>query len=264
MDIFSPDFVRTLATGLTVALFTPLIGMFMVLRRFSLIADSLAHVALAGVAIGLVAGVFPFYISFVVTVAAAIFIEYLRENKRVTGDAALALLVYGGLALAVVLFSVAGAQVNEDLLFGSLETVKAVDLFPIAIVGATVVLSLILFWKELVYSSFDEETARVQGVPVRFVNLLLVILTGVTVSFALHVVGVLLVGALMIIPVAAAAQFGRSFRSTTVLAVLISLISVAGGLAAAGRWHLSAGGSVALLAFVCFFIALGIRKLRSA
>jgi zinc transport system permease protein len=264
MGFLDNGFIRTLIAGLAVAAFTPMIGTFMVLRRYALIADSLAHVALAGVAIGMVTGALPTYIAFAVTVAAAMFIEYLRENRRVSGDSALALLVYGGLAVAVVLFSAVGKEVNEDLLFGSLETVKAMDVVPIIVIGTGVVTALALFWKELVYSSFDEETARVQGVPVRFVNMLLVILTAVTVSFALKVVGVLLVGALMIIPVTAAAQFGRSFRSSAFLAVVVGVLSVVGGLAAAARWHLAAGGSVALVAFACFFIALGIRKLRRA
>jgi len=246
--------------GLVIAFFTPLAGLFMVLRRYAMIGDTLAHIALAGVAIGIVVGTLPTFIAFAVTVAAAVLIEYLREYRKVSGESALAMLLYGGLALAVVLFGVAKQDINEDLLFGSLETVKAGHLGPVVLIAAVVLFAVLMFWKELTYSSFDEETARVQGVPVRFVNMLLVVLTAVTVSFALKIVGVLLVGALMVIPVLTALQVARSFRSASVIAVVASMLSVLVGLAAAQRYSLAAGGVIVLAAFVLFFIALGVRR----
>jgi zinc transport system permease protein len=251
-----------LVAGAAIALFAPVIGTFTVIRRYSLVADTLAHVSLLGIALGFVftryAGIMPF----LVAVLAAIFLEYLREFKRVSGDSALAMLLTGGLAASVVVASAAGQVINEDVLFGSLESVTARDAFNIVAIGVVIAIVFALLWKEFVYTSFDEETARVQGVPVRFMNMFLMVIAALTVAFAIRVVGVLLVGALMVIPVNAALQLGSSFRATVFWSVIFSFISVVLGIFIAVAYGLNFGGIVVLLSFVCFLAAIAVRKMR--
>jgi zinc transport system permease protein len=261
--MIEPAVLIPLLAGCTLALFAPVIGTFTVIRRYSLMADTLAHVTLLGVALGLVfqswAGVMPF----IVAVAAAIFLEYLREFRRVSGDSALAMLLTVGLAASIVIASAAGKEIPEDALFGSLEAVTAGDLGRLIALGIAVAVIFILFWKEMVYSSFDEETARVQGIPVRAMNMTLVIMASLTVAFAIRAIGVLLVGSLMIIPANAALQLGKSFRQTVLWSVVFSLISVIVGFGLSHYYGANFGGSVVLSAFVCFIIAMAARRSRA-
>src|SRR6185369_9090974 len=157
LDIFQYSFViRGLEAGIIVAIIAPLIGIFLVLRRYSLIADTLAHVSLAGIALGLLFGINPIFTALGATVISSLGIERLRTTKRIYGESALALFLSGSLALAVVLLSIShGFNTNLfSYLFGSIVTVTSTDVITIAILGAVVVTTLILFYKELVYITF--------------------------------------------------------------------------------------------------------------
>jgi len=251
-----------LFAGCALALYAPVIGAFTVIRRYSLMADTLAHVTLLGVALGLIfqpwAGAAPF----IVALAAAFFLEYLREFRRVSGDSALAMLLTVGLAASIVIVSAAGKDIPEEALFGSLEAVTIGDLGRLVALGLAAAVVFILFWKEMVYSSFDEETARVQGVPVRTMNLILMVMASLTVALAIRAVGVLLVGSLMVIPANAALQLGLSFRQTIFWSIVFSLISVGVGFALTRMLGANFGGSVVLVAFGCFLLAMASRRLR--
>lgn len=262
-EIFQYSFmIRAFLAGMMIAVIAPLIGSFLVIRRFSLIADTLAHVALAGVAIGLLMGTQPMITTVVVTVLAAIAIEKLRRSKDISGEAVLAMFLPGGLALSIVLISLAhGFNANLfSYLFGSITTVSETDMWQILGLGILTLVTITLLYKKLLYSSFDEESARVAGVPVGRVNTVLVVLTAVTVSLSMRVVGVLLIGALMVIPVVTGMQVGRSFMQSIYYAVGFALAVVVGGLFLAYYLNLPVGGVIVLLALGIFGVVAMVKK----
>ncbi len=259
LDIFQYGFViRGLEAGIIVAIIAPLIGIFLVLRRYSLIADTLAHVSLAGIALGLLFGVNPIFTALGVTVVSSLGIERLRTTKRIYGESALALFLSGSLALATVLLSL-GKGFNSSLfnyLFGSIVTVTQSDVYIISVLAVIVVVLLFAFYKELIYISFDEESAKVSGIPVRLINTVLVVLAALTISLAIPIVGVLLIAALIVIPVVTALQFRKSFAKTIFYAECVSLFSVISGIFTSFYFDLSTGGTIVLIMLLIFVIVL--------
>lgn len=263
LDLFQYGFaVRGLEAGIVIGLIAPLIGMFLVLRRYSLIADTLAHVSLAGIAVGFLLQVNPIVTAMISTVLSSVVIERLRVSKKVYGESALAIFLSGSLALAIVLISLAhGFNVGLlNYLFGSIVTVKQTDLYIIGALAALVAGAIYLFYKELVYITFDEESAQVSGIPTRFINTLLIILAALTVSLSIPIVGVLLISALMVIPVVTALQFRRSFGKTIVIAELVSLFSVISGIVFSFYLNLSTGGTIVLISLGIFALSLLLRR----
>jgi len=250
--------IRGFEAGALVALVAPLIGLFLVLRRYSLIADTLAHVSLAGVAIGALIGVNPLLTALAAALVSSVGIERLRTTKKVYGESALALFLSGSLALAVVLLGLAhGFNTNLfNYLFGSIVTVTQNDVGIMALVAVTVVLMLLAFYKELVYVTFDEEAARVSGVPARLINTVLVLLAALTVSLCIPVVGVLLIAALIAVPPIIALQFRQSFAKTILYAEIISLFSVLSGIVLSFYLDLASGGTIVLFMLVIFYLVM--------
>jgi zinc transport system permease protein len=261
LDFLGYSFMhRAFVAGAMTALICPAIGVFLVPRRLSLIADSLAHVALAGVALGLFLGFSPLLGALVVTLVAAVGIERLRARGTLHGDAALAVFLSGGFALAVVLISLARGF-NADLfavLFGSILTVSPTDVWIIVGLGAVVGLAVGLFYPQLVAVTLNEELARTSGVPVTALNLMLTVLTALTIVVAMRMVGVLLVSAMIVIPTLAGFALGRSFRESLLVAIAIALASVLIGLVAAYHLGLAAGGGVVLTALGLFAAAAAV------
>jgi zinc transport system permease protein len=248
---------RAFAAGVVTALICPAIGVFLIPRRLSLIADTLAHVALAGVALGLVLGVSPVLGALVVALAGAVGMERLRARGALQGDAALAVFLSGGFALAVVLISLARGF-NADLfaiLFGSILTVTTGDVWLILALGATVTIAIGGCYKQLLAITLNEDLARSSGVPVAALNLLLTILTALTTVVAMRMVGVLLVSAMIVIPTLTGFALGRSFHAATAIAMGIALLSMTSGLIAAYYLRLAAGGAVVLAALLIFAAA---------
>lgn len=241
---------RALLAGLTVAVVCPLIGVFLVLRRLSLIADTLSHVALAGIAIGLFVGVHPILSALVVAIAGGVGVDALRARGRMFGEAALAVFLSGGLAVAIVLIGLArGFTVDLfGYLFGSITTVTPLDVWVIAGLGGLTAAIVLGLYKELFAITFDEETARTSGLPVRALNLLFTVLTALVVVLAMRIVGVLLVGALLVLPTLAAMQVASSFRGTLVAAIIFAVTAVLLGLVAAFYLDVAAGGAIVLVA----------------
>jgi zinc transport system permease protein len=242
---------RAFAAGVVTALICPAIGVFLIPRRLSLIADTLAHVALAGVALGLVLGALG------VALAGAVGIEHLRARGALGGDAALAVFLSGGFALAVVLISLARGF-NADLfaiLFGSILTVTQADVWLIVALGAVVTVAVGCFYKQLLAITLNEDLARTSGVPVGALNLLLTVLTALTTVVAMRMVGVLLVSAMIVIPALTGFALGRSFHAATAIAIGIALLSMTAGLIAAYYLRLAAGGAVVLAALLIFAAA---------
>lgn len=243
-----------LAAGLVVGACAPLIGTFLVHKRLSLMGDGVGHVAFAGVAAGLLFGVSPIWTALVAAVGGAVAIEWLRLRRRASGDLALAVFFYSGIAGGVVLTGLAGS-LNAGVLtylFGSILTVSPGDTVTIVLLGAAVLVAVGVGWRALFTVILDEEAARVAGLPVDLLSLGLAALAAVTVVAAMRVVGVLLVAALMVLPVGAAERLAHSFRATLGLAAVIGVASVVVGLAAARLADLAPGATIVLFAATAF------------
>ena len=255
---FDRDYMQlALAAGVAVGATAPLIGVFLVQKRLALVGDGIGHVAFAGVAAGLLLGVAPVWTALVVATAGALAIEWLRTRGRATGDLALSLLLYGGIAAGVVLLGKANAgTVIQSYLFGQILTVEAGDVWTVVALGATIALAVLLTGRALFAVVLDEESARVAGLPVNGLNAMLSVLTAVTVVAAMRVVGLLLVAALMVMPVAASRLVARSFRSTLLASAAIGVASVVIGLAASVQWDLASGGAIVLVALLFAAVAL--------
>jgi zinc transport system permease protein len=245
-----------LLAGVVVGATAPLIGVFVVQKGVSLVGDGLGHVAVAGIGAALLFDTSPTWTAMVFAVVAALAIEWLRVRGSITGDLALALVFYGGIAAGVVLASRSGTNTNlQPYMFGSILTATANDVWTVIGLGALIVLAVGLTGRALFAVVLDEDAARVSGIPADRLNALLAVLTAVTVVAAMRIVGVLLIAALMVLPVATSRLVARSFRGTLWGAVAVGITSAVLGLAAARQWALAAGATIVLVAAVLFAVA---------
>ncbi|GAB2491610.1 metal ABC transporter permease [Nocardiopsis aegyptia] len=250
---------RALLAAVLVGLVTPIIGTFLVQRRLALLGDGIGHVALTGVALGLLTSTSPVLTAAVVATLGAILMEAVRVRTRASGEVALALLFYGGIAGGVLLIGLTPGASNATLtayLFGSVSTVEEQDIWVVAVLAAAVVAVVAVFGRQLFVLCQDEDVARAHGLPVRFLSILLAVTAALTVVIAMRVVGLLMVSALMIVPVAAAQQLTRSFRVTMGLAVAIGLVASVGGLSTAFYSDLAPGATIVLIALAVFCVAV--------
>lgn len=254
-EVFQYGFIlRGLEAGLLIGFIAPLIGVFLVLRRYSLIADTLSHVSLAGVAVGLLLKVNPLLTALGASVLSSLAIERLRQSRKIYGETALSIFLSGSLALAIVLIGISGGF-NVDLfsyLFGSIFTVKPSDIFVIMLLGLIIIAFLFFSFKELIYISFDEESAKVGGIPVKFFNTIFIFLSATVIAISIPIIGILLVSALLVIPVITALQLRKSFKLTIVYAEIISLFSVLSGIVSSYYLDVSSGGMIVLIMLAIF------------
>jgi zinc transport system permease protein len=265
-SLLALDFMRrALLAAVLVGTAAPAIGTFLVQRRLALLGDGIGHVALTGVALGFLLGVAPLVTAVGAAVVGAVTIELVRERGRTSGDVALALLFYGGIAGGVLLIGLAPGGTSTSLLsylFGSVSSVSAGDLRVIAALSVAVLVVVVGWWRELFAVCLDEEVARVAGLPVRLLTLLIALTAAVTVVVAMRVVGLLLVSALMVVPVAAAQQLARSFLAALLVAIGLGVGSAVGGLAVAFYLDVAPGAAIVLLALGAFTVALLLRLAR--
>jgi zinc transport system permease protein len=247
---------RALVASLAVGVFAPTIGTFLVQKRMSLIGDGIGHVAFAGVGAGLVAGVAPLWTALVFAVVGAIGVEWLRSRRRASGDLALALFFYSGIALGVVLVSLGGGFDAGVLtyLFGQPLTVNGGEIASILALGAAIVAVVVVMRRLLFAVVTDEDWSRVAGLPVDTANFALAALTACAVVAAMRIVGILLIAAMMVLPVASGQLLARSFAGTLWWSVGVGAGSVVTGLAASRIWGLAPGGSIVLVAAACFAV----------
>ena len=259
MTVFELEFMRTaLLAAVLVGLTAPAIGTFLVQRRLALMGDGIGHVALTGVGLGLFLGTAPLLTAILLAVAGAVAIELLRERGGTSGDVALALLFYGGIAGGVVLTNVSAEGTAFNLvsyLFGSVTTVSRGDLWVIAGLATAVLGVVAVFGREMFSVCYDEEVARVSGLRVRALNLLVAVTAALTVALAMRVVGLLLVSALMVVPVAAMQQVARSFRATLVGSLVVGVAVSVGGLLVAYYADVAPGAAIVLTAIATFGVA---------
>ena len=255
-----PFMQRALLAALLTGLAAPAVGTYLVQRRLSLMGDGIGHVAVTGVALGLLTHTSPLWAATVVAVLGAVLIEVIRERGHTNGDVALALLFYGGLAGGVFLTGLAGQSANElqQYLFGSITTLSSTDVWVTLVLAAVVVLVCVGLSPQLFAVAQDDEFARVAGLNVRAYNVLVAVLAAVSVTVAMRTVGLLLVSALMVVPVAASQQLTRSFRTTLLGAMAVGTLASVGGLLvsafASFEARVAPGPTIVLLALLGFAV----------
>ncbi len=258
MSIFTLAFMqRALLAAFMMGLIAPAIGTFIVQRRLSLLGDGLGHVAIAGVGLALATGTAPLPVALVVSIAGAIAVELLRQFGRATGDVGLAILFYGGLATGVLLAGTAGqgAGALSQYLFGSLLTVTESDLWIIVVLGVAVLIPAVGLAPQVFAICADEDYAVTLGVPVRFYNVLLVVLAAITVALSMRTVGLLLVSALMVVPVAAANNLTRSFRASIGIAMGLGIVAAVGGVVTSFYLNAAPGATIVVVAITLFALS---------
>ena len=264
--MLSFDFMqRALLAALLVGVVAPVIGVHLVQRRLALLGDGMGHVALTGVGISFLMGSSPMPTALVVAVGGSLLVELVRTRSRAAGDLALALLFYGGIAGGVMLSSFAAARRPVSLtsyLFGAISTVTRTDVKVLVVTAAVALLLLAVFGPELLSLSIDSDSAAIRGIRVRAMGMLLSALAAVTVVIGMRTVGLLLVSAIMIVPVAASQQLARSFRGTMLGAVVVSVLCCLTGVTAGFYASVPPGPAIVLLALVVFAISavLGVRR----
>ncbi|MGX4737356.1 metal ABC transporter permease [Kitasatospora griseola] len=256
IEMFQPDFMqRAFLAALLVGITAPSVGIYLVQRRQALMGDGIGHVALTGVGLGFLFQANPIWMAVLVCVLGAIVMELVRARGNQRGDIALAMLFYGGMAggkLLVSMSSQAGSGSLESYLWGSILTVSPGDLAVIGGLAAVVVAVTAGLRRQLFAVCQDEEFARVTGLPVRVLNLLLAVMAAVTVTVAMRVVGLLLVSALMVVPVAAAQQLTRSFAATQAAAVSVGVVTALLGVGTSYEADLPSGPTIVILAILAF------------
>lgn len=263
LEIFQYSFMnRAMIAGLAVGIIAPMIGVFLVVRRYSLLVDTLAHISLIGVAGGLFLSISPIIGAIIASVGAGLGMERLRENKRIFSDSILAIFLSGSLALTLILFSLDGASGVSlfSYLFGSITTVSPSELLAILVLGVIVVLLLMVLMKRLFLISYAPEFAQVNGINTSAYNYLLITLAGITIALSIKVVGALLIGALMIIPVVSAIQLGLGFAKTMIVSVLISMISVFLGIYTSFYLDLPASAVIVMFLLLSFGVTILFRN----
>lgn len=256
---------RALLAGIIVGVLCPLIGIFIVLRRMSLIGDSLSHVALAGIAAGILTGVYPLGMALVFSIGAALGIEKLRKSYENYAELSIAIILSAGIGVAVVLISLA-KSFNVDLfgyLFGSITTVLKEDLYLILLLGVFIILSIKFLFKELFYIAFDEQGATLAGIPVKAINLFFIVLIATTITLSMRIVGILLVSSLMVIPVATSLQIAKSFKNAMFLSIMFSEIAVILGIFISYYFEIASGGTIVLTSVLILIMVLMLKGIKS-
>lgn len=263
-DFLAYGFVqRALITGSFVALLCSTLGVFLVLRRFSLIGDGLAHATFGSVALSLFLQTSPLSLSIPLIMLCAVGILKLTEKAKIYGDAAIGMVAALGIASGALFSHLAGGF-NIDLfsyLFGSILSVSLSEMYLSIALAVIVILTTLAFYHELMFITFDEETSRISGINAGFVNTIFVLLTAVTVILSMKVVGILLISALFIFPPVTALQIAKSFKGTILLASLSAITSLLAGIYISFILDLPAGATIVLINFILFLTAVTFKKI---
>ena len=254
---------RAMIVGTLIAISSSLLGVFLVLKKYSMIGDGLAHVSFATVAIALLLGASPMLVSIPIVVIASIFIMELNERAGIKVDAAIGLVSSFSVALGVMISSIAGGF-NVDLfsyLFGSILAIKASDMY-LSIILAIVVISLIVFfYNDLFAVTHDESFARVIGIKTKRMNYLIATLTAITIVLGIRVVGTMLISSMIVFPTVTALQISRSFKSTIIISAIVSVLAVIIGVIGSYIFNFPSGASIVMINAVLFIIFVSLKKI---
>lgn len=254
---------KALIAGIAVGLICSFMGTFLVLRRYSLFGDGIAHVAFGGISVGLFLGVFPLWTAFIVSIFGGLGLQKLRQSTKISGDAAVAVVLVSGLSVGVILVSSSGGF-SVDLfsfLFGSILLISNEDTILILAISAGIIGTLIVMQKQFLHITFNEEQAKIAGLPVTLLNYVFVILAAITVVTSMRLVGILLISALIVIPNITAMMLGKGFKKTVGIAMSISVISVVSGILLSYYYNVAPSGTIVMIAVA---ILVGTLAARSA
>lgn len=267
LDIFQYTFMqRAFITGILIAIITPCIGVVVVLKRLSMTGDALSHNSLAGVAAGLAFGINPILGAVLFSIAAAFGIEKIRKSFPKYSEIAIAIIMSTGIGLAGILSGFVKNSANfNSFLFGSIVAISDFELYMVIALSIVVILAFSLLFKELFYMTFDEESARLAGIPIKTVNFVFTLLTAVTISVSARTVGTLVISSLMVLPVATAMQIAKSYKQTVAFSVLFALFFMISGLYISYYADFKPGGTIVLVGVLTLICVLGYKNvLRKA
>lgn len=262
MDILSFGFMqRAFMVAILISIITPLIGNIIVLKRLSTVGDALSHSSLAGVAVGLCFGFNPVLSAVIMSVLAALAIEYIRRSFSQYSEIATAIVLSFGVGIAAVFSGfVKNSASFSSFLFGSIVAISSFELYTIIILSIMVIFTMLILYRELFSITFDEQTAQLSGISVKTINFIFTILTAVVVSVASRTVGTLVISSLMILPVACALLISRSYKSNIILSVIFAFIFTVSGLFVSSFFNLKPGGTIVLIGITILIILIPFRK----
>lgn len=262
MTIFQYEFMRrAFIVGVLLSVIIPCIGIIVVLKRLSMIGDALSHTSLAGVAAGLIMGFNPILGAVISCVVAAMGIEFIRKKLPKYSEMSIAIIMSAGIGLAGVLSGFVKSAANfNSFLFGSIVAISNFETGLVIVVSCAVMVSFILLYKELFYIAYDERAARLAGIPVGIINFIFTILTAITVSVASRTVGALIISSLMVVPVACAMQFGKSYKQTVIYSILFAVLFTIIGLFVSYYLGLKPGGTIVLIGIIILILILIFKK----
>lgn len=258
LSIFQYDFMqRAFIVGILIALITPCIGIIVVLKRLSMIGDSLSHNSLAGVAAGLALGINPIIGAVIFSIVSAFGIERIRKSFPKYSEIAIAIAMSTGIGLAGILSGFVKNSANfSSFLFGSIVAISDFELYTVVILSIFVILAVIFLYKELFYITFDEESARLAGIPVKSINFIFTLLTAVTISISARTVGTLVISSLMILPVASAMQIAKSYKQTVIFSIIFAILFTTSGLYISYYEDFKPGGTIVLVGVITLICIL--------
>ena len=264
LEILSYGFMqRAIISGIAIALLCSVVGLFLVLRRYSLFGDAIAHSSFGGIAAGLLIGIYPLWTAYAVSLLSALIITRIRQKFDISGEAAVAVLLSSGIAVGLILISLSGGFTVDifSFLFGSILLVSIEDtILILGLTGAILIVILLLF-RQLIYSTFNEEQAKVSGIPVEKINYLIVFIAGITVVTSIQLVGILLISALFVIPNVSAIMYGRSFKQTALLSSSFAVSSVVIGILLSYVLDITPAGTIVLISITILATSMGLKSL---
>ena len=264
LEIFSYGFMqRALVSGIAIALLCSVVGLFLVLRRYSLFGDAVAHSSFGGIALGLLLGIYPIWTAYIISLISAAIITRLKQKFDISGEASVAILLSSGIAFGLILISISGGFSVDifSFLFGSILLVSIEDTILILGLTGAMLIVILLLYRELIYSTFNEEQAKVSGIPVEKINYLIVFIAGITVVTSIQLVGILLISALFVIPNVTAIMFGRSFKQTAILSMSFAISAVVIGILISYLLDITPSGSIVMLSITIFAVTIGLKSL---
>lgn len=255
---------NALLVSFFIAILCPAIGIYLVLRRYSMIGDTLAHASLAGITLGLLTGQNPIVGSFLFTSFAGALVEFLRTFLKKYTDLILSIVMALCVGIAITIISSGKLKANADsFMFGSILTVTRGDLVTVMVLSLLSVLTLVFFYHQMLYVSFDEDSAKIAGVRVRLLNYVFSILVASAISVSIKVVGMLVISSMIALPVATALQLGKGFRTTLVFSILFSVLDIMLGLVLSWYLNVAPGGFTALVSVVVLVAVIAVRRLAA-
>ena len=252
---------RALISGIAIAILCSVVGLFLVLRRYSLFGDAIAHASFGGVAVGLLAGVYPLWTAYAVSIVSALVITKIKDRFNISGDASVAVLLSSGIAVGLVIIGLSGGFTLDifSFLFGSILLVSVDDTILVLFLTVGILIVIALLFRQLIYSTFNEEQAKVSGIPVEKINYLIVFMAGITVVTSIQLVGVLLISALFVIPNVSAIMYGRGFKQTAIISVSFSIFSVVAGIFISYVFDITPAGTIVLISIGLLAGTMGIK-----